>query len=243
VITAVIPVSPIKSHPDISILTETVESIRHHLPDAELIITFDGVREEQSERKTDYEEAIRRTLWKADHQWGNVDPWIFEGHTHQVGMMRAVLDEIRTPLLLYVEQDTPLVTDEPIHWDAITEFILSGRSNCVRLHHEGVIPEPHLPMMHGNEDGFIRTSQFSARPHVATVAFYRRLLSEFSENANAFIEDKAHGIIDQAFKLDGMTGWNLWRLHIYAKDPTNLKRSLHLDGRGGGPKWAEKQVF
>ena len=61
-ITAVIPVSPIKSHPEIGILTETLDSIRHHLPDAEMIVTFDGVREEQEDRRGDYEEATRRTL-------------------------------------------------------------------------------------------------------------------------------------------------------------------------------------
>jgi hypothetical protein len=145
--------------------------------------------------------------------------------------------------MMYVEADTPLVTDELIAWDDITQFILSGKSNCVRLHHEGVLPKEHLPMMHGEEDGYIRTSQFSARPHIATTAFYRQLLSHFSPDANCFIEDKAHGVIDQAFKVDGMAGWNLWRLHIYGKDPNNLKRSLHLDGRAGEAKFDESQRF
>jgi hypothetical protein len=242
VITVVVPVSPIKSHPDTHVLEETLDSVRHHLPDAELFLMFDGVRKEQAKRIGDYEEAIRRTLWVAK-SWGAVVPFIFDRHKHQVGMLRHVLDEIRTPLLMFVEQDTPLVTDELIAWDNITDFITSGQSNCVRLHHEGVIPEPHLPMMHGEEQGYIRTSQFSARPHVATVAFYRKLLDCFTPDANCFVEDKAHGVIDQAFKLDGMAGWNLWRVHIYAKDPNNLKRSWHLDGRAGEAKWDDQQTF
>lgn len=237
------PVSVIKSHPDISILTETLASVRHHLPDCEILLCFDGLRKEHADRRQDYEESIRRTLWHCDKVLGNVAPFIFDRHMHQVGMLRAVLDEIRTPLLMFVEQDTPLVTDELIAWDDITQFILSGQSNCVRLHHEGVLPKEHLPMMHGEECGYIRTSQFSARPHVATLAFYRQLLQHFSPDAKCFVEDKAHGVLDQAFKVDGMAGWNLWRLHIYAKDPNNLKRSFHLDGRAGEPKLDETQVF
>lgn len=242
-LTVVVPVSVIRSHPDTSVLTETLDSVRFHLPDAELIVTFDGVRPEQADRQADYDEFTRRALWMLDHRYGNAAPFIFDTHHHQSGMLRAVLGEVRTPLLMYVEQDTPLVTDELIAWDSITDFITSGKSNGVRLHHEGVIPVEHEAMMHGVEEDFIRTSQFSARPHVATVAFYRQLLEHFSPNACAFIEDKAHGVIDQAYKLDGMAGWNLWRLHIYAKDPNNLKRSYHTDGRAGEPKWSSLQTF
>jgi hypothetical protein len=242
-VTVVVPVSPIKEHPEISIVSETIASVRHHLKDAEILLCFDGVREEQSDRRADYEEAIRRILWKADKQWKACVPFIFDRHLHQVGMLRRVIETIETPLMLFVEQDTPLVTDEFIAWDDITQFILSGQSNCVRLHHEGVLPKEHLPMMHGEECGYIRTSQFSARPHIATLAFYRQLLEHFSPEACSFVEDLAHGILDQAYKLDGMRGWNMWRLHIYAKDPNNLKRSLHLDGRAGEAKYDGEQVF
>lgn len=241
-ISVVIPISPIKQHPEISILAETVASVRHHLPSAEIFLMFDGVRAEQESHRDDYEEAIRRTLWAAK-QWGAVVPFIHDSHLHQVGMLRQVIDHITTPLLLFCEQDTPLVVDELIAWDDMVAFIESGQSNCIRLHHEGVLPQEHLPMMHGEECGYIRTSQFSARPHLATVAFYRQLLEHFSPDANAFVEDKAHGVIDQAYKLDGMAGWNLWRLHIYAKDPNNLKRSWHSDGRAGEPKWDSSQTF
>jgi hypothetical protein len=65
-ITVVIPVSPIKSHPDTAILDETLDSVRYHHPTAEIILTFDGIREEQSRRWHDYEEFIRRALWRAD---------------------------------------------------------------------------------------------------------------------------------------------------------------------------------
>lgn len=247
-ITAVIPVSPIKQHPETSILEQTVESVRYWLPDAEILLTFDGVRAEQEDRRQDYEEAIRRILWLAK-EWGAVCPFIFDEHKHQTGMLRAVIDEIRTPLLLYCEQDTPLVIDEPIDWEAITNLVNWGHSNLVRLHHEGVIPAEHGHMMHGIDElalggRFMRTSQWSQRPHVASVAYYRRCLdSYFTPEAQSFIEDKMHGIVDEAYRNDGISGWMQHRLHVYIPGDNNIKRSYHLDGRAGEPKWDSSQTF
>lgn len=243
-ISVVVPVSPIKSHPDTAILDETLESIRHHLRDAEIIVTLDGIREEHEHRREDYEEFIRRALWRLDKKYRPAVPFIFDRHTHQVGMMRAVLDEIRTPLLMYVEQDTPLVTDEKIDVDLITEFITSGRSNMVRLHHEAVIPVEHEPMMHGTDEGFIQTSQWSQRPHVSSVAYYRRILANhFTPGAKSFIEDMMHGILAEAYNVDGIAGWRQHLVHIYDPGNGNLKRSYHTDGRAGEPKYDSSQVF
>jgi len=242
-ITVLIPVSPIASHPDACILIETVQSVRHHLPDAEIILTFDGVRPEHESRRRDYEHFINFVLWKADTQWGNVLPIIFDEHQHQTGMLRAVIDRIDTPLLMYVEQDTPLVVDEPINFTDITDFVSHGHSNMVRLHHESVIPDAHAHMMHGHDGPFIRTSQWSQRPHIAITAFYRRVLTCFTGNAKSFIEDKMHGVVSEAFNIDGMHGWDQWRCHIYDPGNGNLKRSYHLDGRAGEPKLDDTQTF
>jgi hypothetical protein len=242
VITVLTPVSPIPAHPDIAMLEQTLDSIRHHLPDAEVILTFDGVRAEQADRAKDYAESIRRTLWRADHHYGNICPLIFDEHTHQAGMARAALAEVRTPLVLYVEQDTPLVTDLTIDFTAIAEFIMAGRSDLVRLHHEAVIPVDHAHLMHGHEEPeFLRTSQWSQRPHVAAVAYYRRVLADhFSPDARCFIEDKMHGVVQDAWYL-GNPGQH--RLHIWHPDGGNVKRSYHLDGRAGGDKFETEQSF
>jgi len=244
VITVVIPISPIKSHPGIEILSQTVESVRHWLPDAEIILTFDGVRREQEGRRAAYEAHIFRVLELADWTWGGCLPLIFDDHQHQTGMMRAALEKIRTPLLLYVEQDTPLVTDEPIDWDAIRWFVESGQSNVVRLYHEGVTPAEHHHLMHGHNGVFIRTSQWSQRPHVASTAYYRRIMaSHFTAGARSFIEDQMHGVLDEAYHRDGIAGWNQHRVHIYDPGNGNMKRSYHTDGRAGAEKFDDSQIF
>ncbi len=245
-ITVVIPVSPIVSHPDIGILTETVESVRHWLPDAEIKLTFDGVRDEQEDLRKAYEEATYAALQQAATAWHPVTPFVHRDHSHQSGMLRFALEEIRTPLMLYVESDTPLVTDKPIDWDALSTAILDGKSNLIRLYHEAVTPPGHEKMMHGKEPGtpLIRTQQWSQRPHLASVAYYRRILrAYFSPGSRAFIEDRMYGVLDEAYNVDGINGWMQHRVHIYAPKGGDMKRSLNLDGRAGQPKYDATQCF
>lgn len=246
-VTIIIPTSPIKSHPDTTIIDETIRSVRHHFPTAEIIITFDGVRPENEDRRSNYEEFIRRLLWKCNYEYKNVLPLIFDEHLHQTGMARKTLEYIKTPLLLYVEQDTPLVIDEYIDWNHITEVMAKGLADVIRFHHEAVIPKEHSHMIHGHQKlcscDFMRTSQWSQRPHLSTVAFYRRILNtEFSEGAKSFIEDKMHGVCHEAYLNDGMFGWDNYRILIYLPGE-NIKRSYHTDGRAGEAKYDDTQVF
>lgn len=231
-ITVVTPVSPIPSHPDIGILEETIASVRHHLPDAEVMLLFDGVRAELEHRREAYEESIADTLWAAKH-WGAVCPWVFDDHRHQVGMLRYVIGEIRTPLMVFVEQDAPLERDH-IDWDACIKRIAAG-ADVVRFYHESEIHPDHQYLMREREGDFVRTLQYSARPHLATVNYYKRVLAEnFSERAVTFVEDVLHGAAQCEPDRH-----NLW---IYAPEG-NIRRSYHLDGRAGDPKFEELLRF
>lgn len=238
-----VPVSPIASHPDTAILGETLDSIRHHLPDVEIILTFDGVRSEQHHRRADYEEFIRRALWRADHRYGNIWPLIFDRHMHQSGMLRAVLDKLETPLLAYIEQDTPLEPD-PINWTACFNLIRAGDADVVRFAHESEILPAHRHMsVPGGPAGFARTCQWSQRPHLASTAYYRRIMvSHFSADARCFIEDVMHSVCHEAYRIDGVSGWNQHRL-VYFHPEGNIRRSRHLDGRGGEAKLDDTQIF
>lgn len=240
-ITVLIPSSPIKSHPDTSILDETISTVRTHLPNAEIILMLDGVREEQEDRRADYEQYIYRVLWKCLHEWKNVLPLIFDDHQHQANMTREALQHVKTPLILFVEHDTPLTPDREIPFEGITEAILSGEADIVRLHHEALILDVHKYLMFDsvpqNIQGvpMMRTQQWSQRPHVASVAFYKRILADYFTGNKTMIEDRMYGVVEQACK-DGIMGWYNFRIWIYTPEG-DIKRSYTTDGREGEPKY------
>lgn len=240
-ITVLVTCSPIPSHPNTEILEETIESVRAQLPDAEIILSFDGVRAEQEHRRADYEAFIQRALWLADHRWGNVLPLIHAEHLHQAVCTKRALEHVRTPLMLFVEHDTPLTGEIP--WGDLAETILAGDANVIRMHHEASVLEPHRYLMLDDEPQkvrsvpMMRTIQWSQRPHLASVAWYRELLGRwFPADEKDFIEDVVYGRLITAHERDGDMGWMGWRTWIYTPDG-DIKRSYHTDGRAGEDKF------
>lgn len=242
-ITAIIPTSPSKLHPDTSIIEETIRNIRTHLKDEEIIITFDGVRKEQEYLREQYQEYIRKVLWIINRQYKNIIPLIFDTHTHQVGMMREALKHVKTDKILYVEHDTPITPDLPIDFDSVCKMIDSKTADLVRFHFESFIPKEHEslivsePMELFGVD-YVKTIQWSQRPHVASVEFYHRILNHFSPNAISFIEDWIHSVVISAYKTEQMQGWNRFKIWIYHPKGGNIKRSYHTDGRAGEDKYS-----
>jgi hypothetical protein len=164
-------------------------------------------------------------------------------------MMRKTINEIQTSLLLYVEGDTPLTPDEPIDWQKCLDLIEYEKANTIRFHFEAVIPDPHKHLMFGIEDGFMKTSQWSQRPHLSKVSYYRDVILPPLED-KVFIEDTTHGRIQDdisPYNNFNKEGWDKHKLWIYHPEG-NIKRSYHLDGREGGRKftsddnvWFKKQ--
>lgn len=232
-ITAIVPVSIIPSHPSTEILDETIASIRHHLPDSEIILQIDGLRPERKTRKDDYDEFKNRVLWKCLHEWTNVLPIIFDEHSHQTTMMKKTIDEVRTSAMLYVESDAPLVTDCDIDWEACLDMLEYGKANTIRFHFEAFIPEPHRHLMLDKEGQFLQTIQWSQRPHLSLVSYYRNIVLPFSSE-RTFIEDAFHGKVQD-------DGWETHKLWIYHPEG-NIKRSYHLDGRAGTRKFTDDDL-
>lgn len=245
-IAVMIPCSPIKSHPQIDVIDHTIKTVVHHLPDAPIYVTFDGVRSEQEDRRDNYEEFKRRFLWECynNELYKNVIPIIFKEHHHQVRMAREILPEIDAKNVLYVEQDTPLTPDESIDWKKCLKIIDKGEANLVRFHFETFVPEEHRHLMIGEvEDGFLRTAQWSQRPHIISVPYLDKILNlYFTEDATCFIEDKMHGIVQNDVDKYGMRGWMIHRLWIYHPEGS-IKRSYHLDGREGEEKYDDTQIW
>jgi hypothetical protein len=239
-VTIIIATSVIPSHPKTDTIDETIKSIRVHFPDNEIIMQIDGLRKEQKHRKTDYNEYKNRILWKCLHEYKNVLPIIFEEHSHQTTMMRKTINEIQTSLLLYVEGDAPLTPDMPIDWDKCLDLIEYEKANTIRFHHESVIPESHNHLMIGLENGFMKTSQWSQRPHLSRVSYYRDIVLPFSDE-KTFIEDRFHGKVQDdifPYNVFDQEGWDKHKLWIYHPEG-NIKRSYHLDGREGTQKFTK----
>lgn len=248
-LTVIIPTSPIKSHPSTKIIEQTINSIRSHLPDCEIIITFDGVRGEQEQYRDNYEEYIRKMLWKCNFEYKNVLPLVFTEHLLQVQMARKALEYVKTPLLLYVEHDCTIRVDGSIDWQGIVRCVEDGTANMVRLSHESEVLDVHKHMYFDdvpqviNGIPLLRTSQYSQRPHVASVAFYKRILNDyFSPDAVTMIEDRMYGVVEQAAREDGIPGWNQFRIWLYAPGH-DYKRSYTTDGRDGDLKYDDTYIF
>lgn len=240
-ITVVISTSPIPSNPSTAVLEETLASVRAQLPRAEVIIAMDGVRDEQAERAAAYDEFQRQVTWLASTRWRNVWPMYLGSHHHQALAARRAMAEVRTPLVLFVEHDTPLCGS--IDWDGIVRLLLGRKVNLVRFHHEAHVLDAHQHLMVDSEpvvyDGvpLLRTMQWSQRPHVASRGFYQQLLTTyFGAESRTMIEDVMHGVLDFAWRERGIGGWRRWRTALYAPDG-DMKRSLHSDGRGDDPKF------
>jgi hypothetical protein len=237
-VTIIIATSIIPSHPNTDMIDETIRSIRVHFPNNEIIMQIDGLRQEQLNRKEDYDEYKNRILWKCLHEYKNVLPIIFYTHSHQSTMMRKTIKMVQTPLILYVEGDAPLTPDVEIDWQKCLDMIEYGKANTIRFHFEAFIPKEHEHLMFGTDDIFTRTSQWSQRPHLSKVRYYKDVILPPLEDY-VFIEDTTHGRVQDDISPYGVyseDGWNKHKLWIYTPEG-NIKRSYHLDGRQGTQKY------
>lgn len=236
-VTVLVSSSPIPSNPSTKIIEHTIESIREQLPDSDVIIMLDGVRSEQAEMVVNYDRYIENVLWLCRHEWSNVFPVMAGEHKHQARMTRDILDSgiVDSEFILFVEHDTPMGGE--VGWQSCVDLLRNNMGDVVRFHHEAIIPESHWYLM---PDGgkyiefkgerFLRTQQWSQRPHLASAAFYRAMLHKyFSEDSKTMIEDRVHSLAQNS-------PWGEFRLWIYYP-PGNCCRSWHTDGREGEPKF------
>lgn len=244
-VTVIVTTSPVPRHPDTDHIEETIGSVRGQLPDAEIIVVADGVRPEQEHRRGAYDEYLRRLLWLTNFEWSNVVPLVLDRWAHQAHAVSAALELVTTPLMLFVEHDTPIIGDIP--WSALCEIVQRGEANTIRFHedvtvhpdHERVMLDP-APVEVATAGGSVplrRTVAWWQRPHLASTRFYReRIMATFGPRARTMIEDRVYGDIETACLRDGGAGWWDWRIWIYQPEG-NMRRSGHLDSRGEDPKY------
>lgn len=245
-ITVIMPSSPIPSHPSTDMIEQTIRDVRIQLPNSEILITVDGIRPEQESYRPAYEEYTRRLLWKANHEWHNVLPITFDEHHHQASMARKVLEQVKTPTILYVEHDTPLTPDRPFQWRELVQSVVDGTANVIRFSHESKILDEHRHLILSaaeNHEGALltKTQQWSQRPHLASTAFYRHMLDTyFHPESLTMIEDVMHSIVEQDMGAHGSQAWYNWRIWLYTPDTDpdgSILRSYNLDGRKDDTKY------
>lgn len=229
-ITVIIPVSPMPSHPSGEVLDEVLANVRERLPDSEIILMFDGVGPTLMHLKAQYEEYKTAMLWKINNELQNVVPLVFDAHSHQSLMTKKALELVRTPLILWSEQDTPLHNEIPMA--ELAEIVKTGYANSIRFSHEATVLPDHVDLFLDTTpiqilgQPLLRTKQWSGRPHLATTDFYRTIAEKYWDNEPRFIEHIMYGHV-----VEG--DYEEFRLHLYAPDGTYV-RSKHLDGRRRG---------
>lgn len=245
--TVIITTSPIPTNPDTSVIEKVVDSIRNHLPDAEILILADGVRKEQKHLEANYQKYLRKLLWLANLEWHNTTVIVHQNHLHQLEMTRRALDLVTTDLIFFCEHDMPL-NDKDMYFNIHKKVIRDNKLDLVRFYLDAEVPEAHKHLMLNQVEyeamDYIPTGQWSQRPHLAKTDFYRQVLKKYaSDKANCMIEDALHGHIADCFVKYGKAGWNKHKLAIYVPLEGDLATAYHIDGRLNESKFEKEMVF
>jgi hypothetical protein len=249
-ITVVITTSPTPTNPSTESIGEVYRSVRERLGhNAEVIIAADGVRPELEHRRQAYEEYLRALIYTAHHE-ENMVVLRFDEWRHQALTTAAALEHVVTPLVLFLEHDTPLQGPSP-DWDACGYALHDGVADLIRFHHESRVLPEHEHLMIGDPDEvegvWLRpTVQWSQRPHLARTLWYRQQLATyFGSRSRTMIEDTMHGVVDYHWRTFGTPGWEQFRLWLYHEpdEHGSIQRSGHLDGRGDDPKFPMRYAY
>ncbi len=215
---------------------------------------MDGVRPEQECLRLGYEVYSQRMLIRAKGEWSNFTPVQFDKFTHQAGMMRAALSRslIKTPLVLWVEHDLPLVEDVTpgrendsfIDWKGITETLLDGEVSCIHFCCEKdltLLRRPNQIAQYkditGEEMRLFRSRHgvplltsitWDSQPHIARIEFYQFLCSAFDKGQIHFDCEQTRQLIEQHHR-EYPLGW-------YAPEG-DMNRFIGLPARGNETKY------
>lgn len=238
-ITVVVTASPIPSHPSTEIIEQTIDSIREQLPTAEIVVALDGVRREQADQAADYHEFVRRLTWLTNFRWHNVVPVVADQFLHQANLTVEAMKHVHTPLMLFVEHDTPLCGEMP--WDRLCNAIESGEANVIQTYHFDQIHPDHRGIFLDERPERIegvwlrRTMAWWQRPHLANADWYRHfILGRFHSQSRTMIEDAVYPRMEEGVRVGE---WDDWRVWLYEPDTPSVKRHIHLNGRGEQDKF------
>lgn len=225
--TILVTTSPRPAHPSTELIEDTVASLRYHLPTAPIIILCDGVRKEQENRCADYSAFVLRVEMLCLEKWNNVRLWVSPEFLHQAWVIGRGLEQVTTPLILFVEDDLPPLS-VPIPWHDMALMILEKKVNLVRLMLEDELrPEwAHLMLgpvaLNGVNTLLTKTVQWSQRTHLASTEYYRSMVAKHLKPADrCYLEERFYGQCDD---------WDENKLTIFTP-LGKMARIWHSDGR------------
>lgn len=226
-VTFLVPTSPIRLHPDPTLLIECLESIVYRYPDANVIVLADGVRPEQEHYREAYEAYLDSFKYFEIH---GITMYKSEEWVHQANMVRIGLELVTTPVVGYVEHDCLLTGDvEDRVFDAITD----GYANLIRLAPWESPPDYWAEHFGEARDidgvSLMPVTQWSTWPHFAGTDFMRRVMQKyFDVSCRTMIEPVMHSVLAN-------TEWRRWRVWMYAPEG-DMTRCVHrYEARGDDP--------
>jgi hypothetical protein len=230
--TVLITTSPRPVHPLTDQIEYTVLSVRRHLPTAEIVILCDGIRPEQENRKEAYSDFVLRLEALCLEKWRNVRLVVFPTWQHQAQCIAKGIEQVKTPLTLFTEDDQVLIADW-IPWTDMAAMLASDNVRLIRFMLEDFIkPEWQQfmlgpVMLNGCDTMLTKTVQWSQRTHLAWTNYYRVLIAKHLKPGDrCYLEDRLYGQCDE---------WEENRLSIFT--PPNPRRIWHSDGRMGEVKY------
>ena len=251
-VTVIMSASWIPSHPSTEIIEEAILRTRAYpeLADAEILVTIDGLHPDYAAHAADYEEWKRRfiDLCAHDVRFAGVLPMVFDEHLHQAATTRIALEEVRTPLMLYVEHDTyPM---GPIDWPGIIRALAEPAVNMVKLSiFDEVIPEHRDLYPDGTTPKdvagvpLLRSIQYSTRPHLARTEWYREIARQFfGRETRTYVEWILHTAMGERIRR-GVDTWERWGVWLYAPREGGLLRSGTSNGRREVSMTSHKIVY
>lgn len=220
-ITVVIPTSPIPCNPSTEILDETYESIRFHLPDVPVLVLMDGVCPNDKDLADKYNGFKKRIVVK---DWDNFNYFEFTKWTHQSGMLRYIFerDVIKTPLVLWIEHDLPLLP-LTIDWRGIVRSLLMGEVAGIRFHLIGLIKQVDRSWVTDNGVPLKMTVGFTGHPQILKTEFLKAIVDSIEPDAKTYLEIYPTDFFLQKHAEEYPYG-------VYVPEGDHI-RCAHIDGR------------
>lgn len=238
-ITILISTSPRPSHPSPRILDATIISARAQLPNAPIVIMADGCLCETDDwtRYMGFLDALRTVdpaptpRFPGSHLSDRYTNTVVQTRSQivqQSGMLKDALDIVKTPLILYLEDDWEFLSYPVIVWDKLTQLIQSGQLSYIRLYAQNRVHPLHESMMVDRViwDGvpIIRTRQWSQNPHLSSKQFYQSVVLPICQGKCDYIENLLHGTCQAG-------SWEDWKMAIYNPlEGATTQTIRHLDG-------------